>query len=622
MEPCEAPGSLHGDSSVVIRSVPLATTRSRASQDMEKRVLVAFFLSFLVLYAYQAFFLKPAPKPGSAATGAPVSTSAPTSSSSASSSTIPSATPPATGISAGSSSQSSNGAIAAPSPRAPAAAAIVGEQTERDIQVETANVIAVFTNRGARLKSWRLKHYFDSDHRPQELIEPDMSGRPLPFSLRTANDELTGALNGALYRVSEGDGGRDLHFEFRDTSGLAVTKEFHLDPSSYIVTFRWTVADHDASVPTQVDWGPAVGDFAEVSRYRQNAEALFDQAGKVQRLGPKDLAKQPVYSGEFRYVGVDDNYFMTAVLAPPTAKVVYQTVSIPSPNPKDAPRELVAYSLDLGRDGVPVKYFVGPKDFDVLAAIGPDMTRAINFGMFSAIVVPLLRSLKWVNGYVGNYGWSIVILTVIIQVVMFPLSHKSIVSMRKMQEIQPLAKAIQDRYAKYKTTDPEKQKMNQELMALYREKGVNPASGCVPMLLTLPVFYAMWAMLSTAIELRGAPFVGWIHDLTAHDPYYITPVLMGVTQIWQMKMTPSTGTDPAQQKMMMFVMPVMMTVMFFWMPAGALVYYVVSNILRIGQQYLTYSLIGPPNVRTVRPPAERRVKRVAGKADLRDRDTA
>src|SRR4029079_4016850 len=170
--------------------------------------------------------------------------------------------------------------------------------------------------------------------------------------------------------------------------------------------------------------------------------------------------------------------------------------------------------------------------FDVLAAIGPDMTRAINFGMFSVIVVPLLRSLKWVHTYVGNWGWSIVVLTIIINLILFPLQHKSIVSMRKMQEIQPQVKAIQDRYAKDKETDPEKQKMNQELMALYRERGVNPASGCVPILLTMPLLLAMWAMLQTSIELRGAAFL-WLPDLTQRDPYYVTPILMGATQFWQ-----------------------------------------------------------------------------------------
>jgi len=181
-----------------------------------------------------------------------------------------------------------------------------------------------------------------------------------------------------------------------------------------------------------------------------------------------------------------------------------------------------------------------------------------------------------------------------------------------MQEIQPQVKSIQDRYAKFKATDPEKQKMNQELMTLYRERGVNPASGCVPMLLTFPVLFAFYALLSKSIELRGAPFVFWIHDLSMPDPLFITPVLMGVSQLWMQKMTPTpAGSDPAQQKMMMF-MPVMFTFFFLWAPAGLAIYYAVSNIWGIGQQYLTNYLIGPPNIRTVRPPAERRLKRAGG----------
>ncbi len=164
--------------------------------------------------------------------------------------------------------------------------------------------------------------------------------------------------------------------------------------------------------------------------------------------------------------------------------------------------------------------------------------------MFRVLVVPLLKSLKGVNRFVGNYGWSIILLTIIINAIMFPLRHKSVVSMRKMQEIQPEVKAIQDRYSKLKATDPAKQKMNTEMMALYRERGVNPASGCVPMLLTMPVLIAFYALLSGAIELRGAPFVGWIHDLSLHDPLYITPVLMGVTMVWQQRLAPAAGADP------------------------------------------------------------------------------
>jgi YidC/Oxa1 family membrane protein insertase len=223
--------------------------------------------------------------------------------------------------------------------------------------------------------------------------------------------------------------------------------------------------------------------------------------------------------------------------------------------------------------------------------------------MFSFLAVPLLRALKWLNAFVGNYGWSIVILTIFINVIMFPLRHRSMVSMRKMQALQPEIKSIQERYAKYKLTDPERQKMNQEMMALYKQKGVNPASGCLPMLLTLPVLFAFYAMLSVAIELRGAPFLGWIKDLSARDPLYITPFFMGATMLWQTWLTPSTA-DPMQKRIFM-LMPIVFTITFLTMPAGLVLYWSVSNLMAIGQQLLTNRLLGPaaPPARPAPAPA-------------------
>ena len=232
------------------------------------------------------------------------------------------------------------------------------------------------------------------------------------------------------------------------------------------------------------------------------------------------------------------------------------------------------------------------------------LVRVINFGIFDFLVVPLLRALVWINGYVGNFGWSIIILTFIINAIMFPLRHKSMVSMRKMQELQPEIKAIQDRYGKLKATDPERQKMNTEVMNLYKQRGVNPASGCLPMVLTFPVLFAFYSLLSQAIEIRGEPFMLWIRDLSVRDPYYITPILMGASQLWQQKMTPSSA-DPAQQKMMM-MMPLVFTFMFLWMPSGLVIYWFFSNLLAIGQQYITNRLVGPPNL--PRPAAERKLK--------------
>ena len=171
--------------------------------------------------------------------------------------------------------------------------------------------------------------------------------------------------------------------------------------------------------------------------------------------------------------------------------------------------------------------------------------RAINFGMFSWMVVPLLSALKWLFGFLGNYGWAIVVLTILLNLVLFYPRHRSVVAMRKMQAIQPEMKAIQDRYANLKATDPAKQKMNTEVMNLYRERGVNPASGCVPMLLTMPVLLAFYSLLSMSIELRGAPFVGWIHDLSAPDPYFVIPLLMGITMFWQQRISPTVRRPDA-----------------------------------------------------------------------------
>ena len=575
---------------------------------MDRRTLLAIFLAFLVIYVWQAFVVKPV-KPAAPVTATAGATAGAT--------TAPGATP-AIGL-----TTPAAAAVAAQQPvtkaaasAGPVSAPVVAESGERDIRVETRDVIAVFTNRGARLKSWRLKHYLDPQREPQELVERSLTTEPLPFTLRTTDDQLTATINSALYVARGESAGEitrplDLSFEYQDAAGVHSVKTFHMEPSSYLLTFRASVSVGDRVLVPAVLSGPAVGDQGEITRGAQAAEGLLFQNGSPTRLSASDIVKQPARDGDFHYAGVDDTYFMTAVLDPGPVRITYQPVTVPaSADAKIAARALVAYAVEPAKADAPLKFFIGPKDIDVLTALDRDAVSAINFGRFSLIVVPLLRSLKWVNNYVGNWGWSIVALTIILNVILFPLQQKSVVSMRKMQEIQPEIKAIQDRYSKLKATDPAKQKMNTEVMALYRERGVNPASGCVPLILTLPILYAMWAMFTTAIELRGAPFF-WIHNLTARDPYYVTPVLMGATMFWQQRITPQTG-DPAQQKMMMF-MPIIMTAMFVSLPAGALIYYVVSNLWRIGQQYGTNYFMGPPNIRRgPGSPAERKLKRVGG----------
>ncbi|HYM25768.1 MAG TPA: membrane protein insertase YidC [Vicinamibacterales bacterium] len=574
---------------------------------MEKRFLLFIFLSLVILTLYQSFVVKLVPKP---APGARTATATQSSANAASPSTPAAAAP---------TPQSVAPPVVQPpaAPAPPEVAAVVGDTSERDVTVETPEVIAVFTNRGARLKSWRLKRYLDQEKHPQELVEKLLPNEPLPFTLRTESNEANAIVNNALFQLKREPTGVvtspfALEFEFTSAAGLRASKTFRFNPSTYIVTVTALVTAGDQALTPAIVWGPAVGDIAEVSRYTQKAEGLVYAGDKVQRVDAKQIATQPRYDGDFKVAGVDDNYFMAAAIDLKNGSIEYRTVSVPPPaGSKDAPRDLVSFTIAPHRQDAPIQFFAGPKDFDVLEAIRPEMTNAINFGRFQVIVVPLLRSLKGVHEWVPNYGWSIVVLTIIINLIMFPLRHMSAKSMRKMAQIQPEVKAIQDRYAKFKATDPQKQKMNQELMDLYRQRGVNPAGGCVPMLLTMPIVLAMWALLQVSIELRGAPWIGWIHDLSARDPYYALPLMMGATSLWMQKMMPSTGADPAQQKMMMF-MPVFMTVMLAWLPSGALIYYVVTNIWTIGQQYLTNYMIGPPPVRgPARPAAERRVKRIA-----------
>jgi len=581
---------------------------------MERRTLIAVFLSFLVLYAYQAYFLPSSPPVDGTVTESPAPTGA------------GSAAP--VGQAAGTSP-----AAAAPVPIVPDAdvapepAALTGETEEREIVINTGVVEAVISNRGARVTHWRLKAHLDEEKKPVDLVPSNIpAGEVAPFSLRLDDELLTRRVNGALFQVSGDTGGQvdattgqaTLVFEFQDSAGVSVRKEFTFRPNEYVVTFSASVVNGEQTLNPVVEWGPGLGDVGTTagggSFFTGNAvqapQAIYDLDEKVTRLTAKNIATDPQHSGRFRFVGIDDHYFLAAAFNPGQVDVVYRTLSLPGPN--DTQRELVGQSFQFATPPQNAEFFIGPKQFDVLRAIDVEFVKAINFGFFAWLVLPLLSTLKWVHGYVGNWGGSIILLTIMINLVMFPLRHKSVVSMRKMQAIQPQLKAIQDRYKGLKATDPAKQKMNTEVMNLYRERGVNPASGCVPMLLTFPVLLAFYSLLSQAIELRGAPFAGWILDLSQHDPYYVTPLLMGASMFWQQRITPTT-MDPAQAKMMMF-MPVVFTAMFLRFPSGLAIYYFTSNLWTIGQQYFTNWLIGAPVVQAPRPPAERRTKSVgAGK---------
>jgi len=562
---------------------------------MERRVFVAILLSFVVLYGYQALFVPPTPQ-------APRPTAR----------TSPPSTP-------------GNTSPGPPNVEAPRPAtqppAVTTEPGEREVVVDTTTVQAVLTNRGGRVLHRRLKAYRDKSGNPVDLVPTDVpQDQPRPFSLVVNDQSITERLNSAIYRVTgDVDGHVDaitksakVTFEFQEAGGLLARKEFTFEPKNYVVTFATTVSDGAQTLNPAIAWGPGLGDAGAAAgggsfltgNYTQPPEAIYHRDGDVSRISPDKLVEQPRHEGSFRFAGVDDHYFIAAAVDPGQARVEFFPLTLGGPN--DTQRQLLAQTIHLARPSQQVRFFVGPKQFDALQPVDPELTKAINFGTFRILSVPLLNALKWAHGFVGNWGWSIILLTILINLAIAPLRHKSVVSMRKMQALQPQLKAIQDHYAGLKVTDPARQKMNTEIMSLYREKGVNPASGCVPMLLTLPILFAFYSLLSQAVELRGAEFGLWIRDLSEHDPYYVTPVLMAITMFWQQRITPSTA-DPAQQKIMM-MMPLMFGVMFLWVPSGLVIYWFVGNLWAIGQQYFTNWLIGPPTTGTVRPAAERRIK--------------
>jgi YidC/Oxa1 family membrane protein insertase len=567
---------------------------------MQRQFLLAIALSFLVIYGWNAMFPPPKPQPPKPVTSPQTVTSAP------SGTAAPPAQAPPTP------EQTVQPELAKP---------LVAAAAAQEIVVDSPAVRAVFNTRGGTLTSWRLKNYRDGTGAPLELVPENVAGAVKPFTLEVEDAATTAKLRDALFKpdhdaIAIGSAPVSLTFAYQGADGLTARKVFAFNPAQpYVIGFTAEATQNGNALNPAVQWGPALGTGIVTGgmTYAPPSQPIFYRDGSVTRVAIGKIESHRQEGGTFGFAGVDDHYFLAAIVSPPQPlQVRYDPMVIPAAG-QSQPLQFISWTVKGASPLKDAEFFFGPKDLDLLQGVKTDLVRAIHFGIFDWLVVPLLRALKWVNGYIGNYGWSIIALTVLINLAMFPLRHKSVVSMRKMQEIQPQMKAIQERYAKLKMTDPARQKMNEEVMALYKQHGTNPAAGCVPMLLTLPVLIAFYSMLSVAIELRGAPFIGWIRDLSSYDPLYITPVLMGLTQFVQTRMQP-VSADPMQQKMMMF-MPLMFAGMLLWAPSGLVLYWTVSNIWTIGQQVITNKIIGPGPQHTVRPPAERQLKAAgAGKS--------
>ena len=372
---------------------------------------------------------------------------------------------------------------------------------------------------------------------------------------------------------------------------LDVTKTLNFT-LNYETTVEAAVTLDGKPQPVAVAWRGGFGDKA-VYNAAQLVTVYYKSGGKLnllqyKKLGVSGNQSQPaIQYGPLEFAGVEDQFFTASFLPDGTDISLWHwmqnhSVTTDGKQTSEPEAEMAAGTTT----GAPLRMrvFVGPKDLGLLEKLQPPLAELINFGWTGIIAKPLLWILQTLHTKVPNWGWCIVLMTLVINIAMFPLKMKSWRSMQKMQKVGPEIRQIQDRYKKYSMSDPRKKKMNEEVMAVYSREGINPLGSCLPMVFQMPIWWALWRVLNGAIELRHAPWMGWIHDLSAMDPYYILPISMTIMMYLMTKMTPQTTTDPAQQKMMA-LMPLMMGFIFFRLSSGLNLYMFTSNLVGIGQQY-------------------------------------
>jgi YidC/Oxa1 family membrane protein insertase len=535
---------------------------------MEKRIFIAILISigFLWLWAVSVPRLFPelAPKPEAVVT-------------STTSTTSPATPAPGTATSDSSGTAATTASIAA-SP-AVALAPVTGTVRQNTV-IDTPEYTAVLSNRGAQLVSFRLKNYTKKRSEQQvDLVKARGADRSdYPFSIVPSDAGLK-RLNEVLYTVSDSTakGVRTLEYRYSDGKVSAV-KTFRFGAQPYLFDYAIRVVPPS---PYRLSIGPGIG---TLTTEEADTQVIITGNGVVQtddkfKIIPREKAKNVTAYPAVGYIGVEDNYFLTALRPSEAAEGVLQRVAFFDGKTKKRRDDI--YAAVNAKSGVVTgDAFFGPKETVLLDRY--EMGDALQFGWFGLIARFFLKALVWINTFTHNYGFAIIVLTILIKIVLYPLQHKSIVSMKRMQKVQPKVEAIKSKYKKSKTDPDQRQKMNVEMMQLYQKEGINPAAGCLPLILQLPILWGFYNLLSRAIELRGAPFILWIQDLSDKDPYYITPILMTATMFIQTYITPMTG-DPMQRKIFLF-MPLIFGFLFKDFPSGLVLYWLVQNVLTIIQQ--------------------------------------
>jgi YidC/Oxa1 family membrane protein insertase len=553
----------------------------------ELRILVASLLSFGVIILWAKFF-GPKPPVQSPQSNRPAVTAP---------ATPGPATPPAANPS------QAPAAVRAIASAAVASVAVKHDSQERSIVVENSLYRVEISNSGAVVKSWQLKNYKD-DAKPQrvlDVVHPEASQQTggWPFSVVLDDEQLQNAANAGLYQNSSD--GTTLHapadVEFSWSDGhLEVTKHFRFD-HTYVVRIEISAKLNGSPIPAGIAWLGGFGDLTVTNPAPvETVQTYYSEGGKISTFPHKKLEgveKWPpgVWQGGKEFTGIEDRYFTAAFLPASGAASggletrYWKTSRTVHVNDQDALEPVPQVATRTSAQPLALRVFVGPKDYDDLKKMNPPLHGLISFGWLEFIAEPLFHGLKWLHNYIPNWGWAIVVLTLVINMLLFPLRISSYKTTLKMQRVAPEIKAIQEKYKKYSMRDPRKAEMNKEVMAVYSREGINPVGGCFQMFLQMPVWFGLNTALRYAIEMRHATWL-WIVDLSSKDPYYILPVLMGVSMYLVSKMTPMTSTDP-QQQMMMKIMPVSMAAIFMISPisSGLAVYILTSSVIGIAQQW-------------------------------------
>ena len=554
---------------------------------MERRLLLVFALTFLVILLFQPFLKKFGPQP-------------PTNPQSSQAQPVTNPQPPSSPGAA----VAGNAAPGASNPSAPVnqtAPVQANKQasTESETIIENGLYRIVFTNRGGRVKSWVLKKWDDDKGRPLELVNQAAAEKyGYPLSLWTYDDNLRNKLSSVLYMATSSGSNAPAEIKFEYSDGeVSVQKTFKFD-HSYVVSIQTSVQVKGSEVAAFPMWPAGFGDELTASAFAAS-QISYQFDNKVERLAFKKINGGGTLPGPFHWAGVSDQYFAAVFMPqdPLNSAMVTLRNSLEIPHSADPNNRQMDKVDVLGaavgnlKGSTSTRVYVGPKSLAELESVPvpgitgaeADLRQIVDFGWLGLIARPLFLWLKWTTKYVHNWGWAIVIQTVIINLALLPLRLSQMKSMLKMQRVAPQIKAIQEKYKKYSLRDPRKAEMNQEISALYKKEGVNPVGGCLPLIIQMPFLFAYYRMLGVAIDLRHAPWL-WIHDLSAPDPHYVLPIAIVVTMIAMQRMTPQAGMDPAQQKMMNIMMPLMLGYISFNLAAGLCLYWAVGQLIGIVQQ--------------------------------------